>query len=326
LFDNGWVQQSGGAAGTELNAASAYSGSFGVETLVNDSGVRATQDGITQGQITENDSFYVSWQSKSRPASDGGTGAWTNVVLLIKNAFDNSNVHDAQFSTMRGVYSQVLHTVDYAPDNFFAGDTPFELDFTAKQSVTIDDVKLVKYRSNTQRNIVDGNDGHFNAGTAANWMMSAPDASIAITEDANMTNSQTATLYGLEATSGASWNALRLMPAGIDQGTFKKGIRYVVEFDFQNTGGPEALEVKLIDQTSGNYIVSPKNQISVSPTQWQNLRFHFVTDTDSTYFNGAIASDPDFDWSLADDVRLEVVMAPNTTFNIDNVRIYPVPE
>lgn len=320
------------AAGVAVNADSAYTGNFGVETLTNDVGIRLGADGITQGEIASNDSFYVSWQSKSRPVAEGGTGAFTNIVVTIKNALNDANIYDPVFSTMRGLYTQTLHTADFLPDNFFNDETPIELKLSAKSSVTYDDVRIVKYRSTEARNLVKGNDGHFNNGTAANWVMSDAGASIAITEDANSDDSATATRYGLELTSGANWNAVRLLPAGINQGTFKKGIRYVVEFDFQNTGAVasnlEALELKLIDATSGNFLASPKNRISKSTTEWQDLRFHFVTDTDSEYFNPAkpLASDPTFDWSLADDVRLEIVMPPNVTFNIDNVRIYPVPE
>ncbi|MGJ8693283.1 MAG: Ig-like domain-containing protein [Thalassotalea sp.] len=322
-FDNGWVQQLGGVDGTAINATGAYTGSFGVETLVNDAAIRLTPAGIKQGQITEDDNVYVSWQSESTD----DTGLYTNAVLLVKNSA-NGNVYPAEYSTMRGVRSQVLHTVDYPVNSFF--EDPAEeiaIQLSGKKSLTFDDVKMVPYRFNQQRNLVKGANGHFNDGTAPDWVMATGDATIALTEDANRYDNANETLYGLEVTSTATWTAIRLLPDGIKQGTFKKGIRYVVEFDWQNTGEKvEALEVKLVDQTSGNYIVSPKNRLSKSPTLWQNLRFHFVTDTDSTYYNGAIASDPNFDWSLADDVRLEISMADNTTFNIDNVRIYPVPE
>lgn len=322
-FDNGWVQQLGGAEGTAINATGAYSGSFGVETLVNDAAIRLTPEGIKQGQITEDDNFYVTWQSKTTT----DTGLYSNAVLLVKNSA-NGNVYPAVYSTMRGVREQVLHTVDFAVNDFFKDAAEeIAIQLSGKKSLTIDDVKMVPYRFNQQRNIVEGTDGHFNDGTAPNWMMATDDATIVITEEANRYDNDNETLYGIEVTSTASWTAIRLLPEGITQGTFKKGIRYVVDFDFQNTGAKvEALDVKLIDQTSGNYIVSPINRLSKTPTLWQNLRFHFVTDTDSTYYNGAIASDPNFDWSLADDVRLEIAMPNDTTFNIDNVRIYPVPE
>ncbi|WP_448248908.1 Ig-like domain-containing protein [Thalassotalea agariperforans] len=322
-FDNGWVQQTGGPDGTVLNANGAFSGSFGVTTLVDNSAVRLTAPGIIPGKITEDDNFYVTWQTKT---SDS-TVPYANVTLLVKNPVDNSNIYPAEYSTMRGVRSQVLHTVDFLKDNFFTDPAKeIALQFSGLKDTTLDDVRMVPYRFNQQRNLVKGANGHFNDGTAPDWVMSTNDATIALTEDANRYGNDIETLYGLEAKSTASWTAIRLMPEGIKQGTFKKGIRYVVEFDFKNVNGPEAIEVKLIDQTSGNYLASPKNRISQSTTLWQNLRFHFVTDTESTYFNGAIASDPDFDWSLADDVRLEIIMKDNATFNIDNVRLYPVPE
>ncbi|WP_440875091.1 hypothetical protein [Thalassotalea sp. PLHSN55] len=319
-------------AGVVVNTDSAFTGNYGVETLVNDVGIRLHADGIKQDEITEDDSFYVSWQSKSRPVAEGGVGKWENIVVSIKNAFTNANVYTPVFSTMRGVYSQTLHTVDFLPDNFFEEDEPIEIKLSGKQSITFDDVRLVKYRSTEARNLVKGNDGHFNSGTAANWAMSDADSTIAVTEEANQDDSNTQTRYGLELTNGANWNSARLLPNGIKQGTFKSGIRYIVEFDFQNTGADtsnlEALELKLVDQTSGNFIASPKNRLSKSTTEWQDLRFHFVTDSETVYFgnNKPLASDTEFDWSLADDVRLDITMPPNTTFNIDNVRIYPVPE
>lgn len=322
VLDNGW--RSVTPDGISVSELGAYTGDFGTSFAIDNSVLRLDLAGISQGKIEEGDRFYVTYQSENT----GTAGLWLNITTTIKSpqSAGNANLLPPFFSTMRGVRSQVLHTVDFVADEDFTADSNLELILQSRLGVTIDDVRLATYDYVPARNLINGANSSFNDGTAPNWGMNVDSASVTITEEANREPVGDQALYGLSVASGADWAALQLMPEGINQGTFKSGIRYVAEFDFRNTGGPAALELKLIDGTSGNVITSPKNNLATSETLWQSLKFHFVTDTDSTYSAGPIATDPTFDWSLADDVRLEIIVPPDATFDIDNVRIYPVPE
>lgn len=321
-LDNGWLSAT--PEGISVSDVGAYTGDFGTSFAIDNAVLRLGLNGIDQGKIEENDRFYVSWQSENT----GTFPPFTNVTATIKapQSSGNGNLLTPFFSTMRGVSSQVLHTVDFVADDDFTADTNIELTFQSRLGITVDDVRLVTYDYVPARNLINGDNNNFNNGTAPDWDISVDSASISVTEEANRFPTDGQTLYGLSVATNADWAALQLKPEGIRQGTFKSGIRYVVELDFRNTGGPENMILTLVDEDSGNTIRSPKNRISTQATLWQSLKFHFVTDTDSEFFSGAIASDPDFDWSTAENVRLEFTVPPNVSYDIDNIRMYPVPD
>ncbi|MER2493785.1 hypothetical protein [Catenovulum sediminis] len=323
VLDNGWTSVT--PEGITVSEFGAYSGDMGASVAIDNSVLRLNSNGISQGKIEENDRFFITWQSENAGTT---AGVWANITATVKSpqSAGNTNLLPAYFSAMRGTLNQVLHTADFVADEDFTVDSNIELTFQTREGITYDDVRMITYDYVQARNLINGADNNFNDGTAPNWNVNVATASATVTEEANRFDVDGQTLYGLSVSTGADWAALQLQPEGIKQGTFKSGIRYVVEFDFQNTGGPDNLTLTLIDEDSGNTLKSPKNFISQQSTLWQSMKFHFVTDTDSEFFAGAIASDPSFDWSTAENVRLEIALPPNTAFNIDNVRMYPVPD
>lgn len=328
VWDNGWKQQTpdAGTPRTAINAEGAYTGNFGVEMLVNDTAIRLLPEGIAQGEIGADESFYVTWQTKSKPFAEGGTGPYTNVVLTVKDATSttDANVYSPVFSKMPGVHTQVLHTVDFPANDFFDEGKNIALNFQAKASATIDDVAMVKYKFSQQRNLV--KEGTFTNGTAPSWETTGT-AVLSLTEDANRYSNDSETQYGLEVVNGANVSELRLTVPGLKQGTLKKGIRYVLEFDFRNkANGKDSFQATLADTVSGNNVRKTLTSLSTSPTLWQNVRFHFVNDSDSRDENGPLATDPTFDWSVVDNAIVSLKIAAGVTIQIDNVRLYPVPE
>lgn len=304
-----------------VTAEAAYSGSFGLNNAEGGTFLQLNEAGIEQGQIERRDNYYINFFAKQSDAEGGAR------VTFNKNA-DTNDVFQIEESPTLNTTEWFEHTITYVDaDEFFQDDSVFDLTFRLDQG-SFDDFSLVEFTYARFRDLV--SEGQFSQGLAGGWQVSG-DVTLAVTEDANRQQNVDDLQYGLEVTAGPDGGTLFLDSSQLVQGAVKTGMRYIVSFDLRNPtysaseekGAP--LGVSVVDENGTNY-VRKSGFAEPSATAWNTYFYHLNTVSLTTDGLGTpIASDAEFDWEGAA-TQLQFTIPAGQTFQIDNIRMFPVPQ
>lgn len=282
--------------------------------------------GIQQDQLEEDDLFYVSFFAKITDR------AFSNLIMLL-NRGDTYNQTDPLLNMGLPALGAVNNWAErigtiVAPDYFDpAGSETFSLSIVMQNNAQIDDVSIVKFTKTLSRMLISG--GTFGNPSTQGWGITGG-ASLEVTLDANRAVNPNGADYGLHVTNDTSeFQRLELDPAFFPQGSIKKGMRYVLQFDMRTpsyTAAGGAIPINFGIYEVGGGAFSKRIEFAErSPTLWTTYYVHIDTTSDGVYFGGQLNSDVNFDW---ESVTAQPVffVRPGDELEIDNVSMYPVPK
>ncbi len=327
LNNSPWRFEGGNGSAANLNIidSDSHTGTYSLQA--SEEGVIATLTtaGIQQNQIDENDLFYVSYFAKivDRP--------WSNMAVLLNrgdNYVQNDPILNLSLPAL-GIANQWAERIGTvrAPDYFDpASSETFSMSFVLPNNAQIDDLAVVKYERNLARMLISG--GEFTNPSTQGWSMTGG-ASIEATLDANRAVNPNGADYGLSIVNDTgALQTLQLDPSFFPQGSIKKGMRYIFQFDMRTpsyTAATGAIPINFgIYEVGGTAVTRRVEFAERSPTQWTTYYIHIDTSSDGYFFGGRLNADVDFDWeSVTVQPRLEV--RAGDELQIDNVLMYPVP-
>ncbi|MFC3122828.1 hypothetical protein [Agaribacter flavus] len=313
---------SGDTSILSVTSEAAYSGEYGLNNAQGGTFLELEQEGIEQGKIEEGDDYYINFFAKQSAAWGGAR------VTFNKNA-DAADSFQIETSPTRGTADWFEHTLTYVnADEFFQTDSIFDLTFRLDQG-SFDDFSMVKYEYTRARDLV--SEGQFSQGVAGGWQVIG-DGTLAVTEEANRVQNVDDLQYGLEVTAGPEGAQLILDSSQLLQGAVKPGMRYIVQFDLRNPSysdpagaNPSVINVRIVDENGSAY-VRKAGFAEASATAWNTYAYHLNTVSVATDWQGTpYAYDPEFDWENAD-VQLQFDIPAGQTFQLDNIRMFPVPQ
>ncbi|MCF2950260.1 hypothetical protein L0668_19285 [Paraglaciecola aquimarina] len=321
LDGSAW-QGGDGVASVAMEAAA--SGEYGLNVAADNTFMEIDVAGIEQGKIEEGDDYYISFNSKQN-------AAWGGVRVSFNKNGDTNDPFQIENSANGGTNDWVEHSLTYVDANeFFTKDATFDVTFRLATG-TYDNFSMIKYDYQKSRDLIP--DGVFTSGTAGGWAVTG-DVTLAVTEEANRVQNTDDLQYGLEATAGPGGGTLYLDSNNLIQGGIKKGMRYILQFDLSNPtysdpngANPSPLLARIVDEETGNW-VRKGAFAKPSSTEWNTYAYHLNTQSIGTDWNGNLgkyASDVDFDWENAK-VRVEINIPGGQTFEIDNIKLFPVPQ
>ncbi|AWB65127.1 hypothetical protein C2869_01125 [Saccharobesus litoralis] len=295
----------------------------------------ATPSAIAQNVINEKDMFYFSYYVNSPkvwPSTNcffNKDGVWTPSDRLFSTNTQHAGAAAGSWNeraiTLRvGDTENRIKAVTDQEIDFFASDREFGFTCIGNKDEYFDEFAIVKIDTNN-RSII--KNGGFNSGDAPGWNAGA--ATMEVNVDASRaTNPDIPNRYGIEIKNTTDWT--NLVYNDFPEGAIKKGMRYIVEFDYQNPGyDADTNSSKEISVTLKSGDVKVNKVVfdgPTSPTLWQKRRIHLNTISQGFNYNGAMATDPNYDWASANDIELMFLIKPNSHIRIDNVRMYPVPQ
>lgn len=271
------------------------------------------------GTLKEGDLFYFSYYlNTERPWS-------TTTCYFNKNGAYNGADHLYITSTQNagaasGAWTERTTTLEAS--DFFDGNKTFGVTCLGGANDYFDDFSIVKIDTNNRSLI--RNSG-FSNGLATGWSTGAD--SMEVTPDASSNANPDATnQYGLEVKNTDGWTTL--VYSDIPAGAIKNGMRYVVEFDFQNPGYDKdsnpARRIKAFLKSGNETVRKLVYDGPTSATKWDKKRLHLNTVSLGHDTEGALVTDPNYDWASADDVTLQIEIPANAHYRFDNIRLYPV--
>ncbi len=302
-----------------IDASAAHTGSQGLLSTDTNMYTRLNLDGIKQGLLDNKSTWYFNFFAKQ-------AGAWSTIrTIFNKEGVWDQNDIALQFTTKStGSTDWVEHTstVIETPD-FFTKDSKFDITFLSNKGV-MDDFSLVKYTYLKARDLI--SEGAFSNGQASGWQVEG-DATLTVEEEANRVQGTDDVQYGLKVVGGATASKLYLDSSHFTQGAFKKGLRYIAQFDLKTpTWVKPAIPLNVaVEEEGGNHFTRKLTYAELSATAWNTYALHLNTGSDGTDVQGALNTDPMFKW---DDVatRFVINVPAGHTFLIDNIKVFPVPQ
>ncbi|WP_017446779.1 hypothetical protein [Gayadomonas joobiniege] len=273
------------------------------------------------GTLKQGDLFYFSYYLNTQhPWS-------TTTCYFNKNGTYNGADHLYITSTQnagaaKGSWTERTTTLE--ANEFFDGNKTFGVTCLGGADHYFDEFSIVKIDTNNRSLIK--NSG-FSNGLSTGWSSGADSIEVNAAASSNA-NPSAPNQFGLEVKNTDGWTTL--VYSDIPKGAIKNGMRYVVEFDYQNPGYDKdtnsAKRIKAFLKSGNETVRKIVYDGPTSATKWDKKRLHLNTISLGHDVEGALVSDPNYDWAAAEDVTLHIEIPPNAHYRFDNVRLYPVPQ
>lgn len=314
-------ETAGDAANLNIIDTDAHSGTYSLQGTEEAIVATLTSAGIQQNQINEGDYFYVSFFAK---IVDRGFSV-LNVLLNKGDNYDsNGAIHLLPVPALGVVNNWVERIASVEASDYFSpsDSETFSLSVVMQNNAIIDDLSIIKFNTGGRTLI---SNGAFTTPSLQGWSVTGG-ATIEVNEDANRANNGTGN--GLRILNDtASFEELQLDPSFFPQGSIKKGMRYVIQFDMRTpsyTGNAVPIDWKL-KEVGGATQSRRLDYAARSATLWTTYHIHIDTSSDSRDVRGLLNNDTSFDWESAT-VQPVLSLRPGDELQIDNIRMYPVPK
>lgn len=317
-----WRFETGGdAANLNIVDSDAHSGTYSLQGQQEAIVATLTSAGIQQNQIVEDDFFYVSFFAK---IVDRG---FSNLNVLL-NQGDNYNSNGAinllPVPGLGVVNNWVERIASVQASDYFSptDSETFSMSVVLQNNALIDDISIIKFNRGNRTLISNGN---FSTPSAQGWSVTGG-TTLEVNADANRENN--AAGYGLRVLNDTGeFQELQLDPSFFPQGSIKKGMRYVIQFDMRTPSyTADAVPIDWKIKEVGGSTQSRRLEYAVrSATLWTTYYVHIDTTSDSRDTRGVLNNDPSFDWETAT-VQPVLSLRPGDELQIDNIRMYPVPK